>query len=161
MAWVTAPNGAYDASRLINLGTNRWQFRVGAPLGWTLGGSYLSPNLTTIEFVPSVTFYTVNNAPFRAGRVSQAALFRVESHITHNFNRAVWGSIDLTGNSGGATTTDGAANDNGKTWAGAGITAGLNLSPKFGLAASYGGIIAGNRSAPDGDGVRINARFTF
>jgi hypothetical protein len=161
MAWVTAPTGAYDGSKLINLGANRWQFRVGAPFGWTLGGSYLSPGLTTIEFVPSVTFYTVNTEPFRAGRVTQSALFRIESHITHNFSRAFWGSIDLTGNSGGGTTTDGRDNGNSKTWAGAGVTAGLNLSPAFGLSASYGGIIAGNSSATDGDGFRINARFSF
>jgi hypothetical protein len=161
MLWVTAPTGAYDSSRLINLGTNRWQFRVGAPFGWALGGSYLSPSLTTIEFVPSVTFYSVNADPFRANRVTQSALFRIESHITHNFNRALWASIDLTGNSGGATTSDGFGTQGSKSWAGAGITGGFNVSPRFGLSASYGGIIAGNSNAPDGDGFRVNARFTF
>jgi hypothetical protein len=158
---VTAPTGAYDADKLINLGTNRWAFRVGAPLGWAIGGSYLSPNLTTIEFVPSVTFYTVNDAPFRAGRRSQNALFRLEGHLTHNFNRAFWASADLTGNSGGKTTTDGKDDNNSKTWMGAGITAGMNLSPAFGITATYGGIIAGNDPAPEGDGFRFNIRYTF
>lgn len=158
---ATAPTGSYDQDKLLNLGTNRWAFRVGAPLGWTLGGSYVSPNLTTIEFVPSVTFYTDNDAPFRATNLSQKALFRLEGHVTHNFNRALWGSLDVTGNSGGSTTTDGVSNDNRKSWMGAGVTAGVNLSPKFGVTATYGGIIAGNDPAPDGDAFRFNIRYTF
>jgi hypothetical protein len=161
MAWVTAPTGAYDGEKLINLGTNRWSFRIGAPLGWTFGGSYLSPELTTIEFVPSVTFYTANDAPFRAGRSTQSALWRIEGHLTHNFSRAFWASIDVTGNTGGATRTDGVDDGNTKTWMGAGVTVGANLSPAFGISASYGGIIAGNTSAPDGDGFRLNLRYTF
>ncbi|MFZ4687704.1 MAG: transporter [Polymorphobacter sp.] len=161
LAMVTAPTGTYDGAKLLNLGTNRWAFRVGAPLGWAIGGSYLSPNLTTIEFVPSVTFYTANDAPFRAGRRSQDALFRIEGHLTHNFNRAMWASIDLTGNTGGETTTDDKADGNSKTWMGAGITAGMNFSPAFGISATYGGIVAGNDPAPDGDGFRFNVRYTF
>jgi len=161
LAMITAPTGTYDGAKLINLGTNRWAFRFGAPLGWGIGDSYLSQNLTTIEFVPSVTFYTDNDAPFRAERRSQDALFRVEGHLTHNFNRAFWGSIDLTANSGGKTTTDGKDDNNTKTWMGAGITAGMNFSPAFGFSATYGGIVSGNSSAPEGDGFRINIRYTF
>ncbi len=161
MVWATAPTGEYDPNKAINLGTNRWAFRVGAPLGWTFGGSYVSPKLTTLEFVPSVTFYTVNDAPFRAGRVTQSPLFRMEGHATHNFNRAIWGSFDAGINSGGETTTDGVKDDNGKFWIGLGVTAGVNLSPAFGISATYGGIAAGNSNAPDGDGFRVNARFTF
>jgi hypothetical protein len=161
MVWVTAPTGEYDDNKAINLGTNRWAFRVGAPLGWTLGGSYLSPTLTTIEFVPSITFYTDNKSPFQAGRRSQSALYRIEGHLTHNFNRAMWASLDLTANSGGATTTDGKSDDNKKIWAGAGITAGFNFSPAAGLSASYGRIVSGNDSAPKGNGYRVNFRYTF
>lgn len=161
LVMITAPTGAYDDTKLLNLGTNRWSFRIGAPLGWAIGGSYLSPSLTTIEFVPSVTFYTANDSPFRAGRVSQDALFRIEGHLTHNFNRALWGSIDLTGNTGGQTTTDDVSDNNSKSWMGAGITAGVNFSPAFGISATYGGIVAGNDPAPDGDGFRFNLRYTF
>lgn len=161
MVWVTAPTGAYDAGKLINFGTNRWAVRVGAPLGWAIGGSYLSPNLTTIEFVPSVTFYTANEDPFRADRRTQSALFRLESHITHNFSRAVWASIDLTANSGGATQTDGIDDDNHKAWAGAGVSLGVNVSPAIGAYVSYGGIYAGNDDAPEGQGFRVNLRALF
>jgi hypothetical protein len=161
LVMVTAPTGEYDGAKAINLGTNYWAFRLGAPLGWSFGGSFLSPQLTTLEFVPSVTFYTSNDEPYRAGSRSQSALFRLEGHLTHNFNRAFWASLDLTANSGGETTTDGKDDDNDKTWVGAGITAGVNLSPAFGVTASYGGIVSGNSSAPDGDGFRVNVRYTF
>jgi hypothetical protein len=132
LVMVTAPTGEYDGDKAINLGTNRWAFRVGAPLGWSFGGSFLSPQL-----------------------------FRLEGHLTHNFNRAFWASIDLTANSGGETATDGKDDNNKKTWMGAGITAGINLSPAFGVTATYGEIISGNSSAPDGDGFRVNVRYTF
>jgi hypothetical protein len=161
LLYVTAPTGEYSQAKLLNLGTNRWSFRFGAPFGWTIGGSYLSPHLTTVEIVPSITFYTANDAPFRAGRRTQAALFRSEAHLTHNFNRAFWGSVDLTANSGGATNTDGVHDNNNKLWAGAGITAGMNFSPAFGISATYGGIVAGNTNAPDGEGFRVNLRYTF
>lgn len=161
MLWVTAPTGAYDPDKLINFGTNRWAVRIGAPLGWAIGGSYLSPNLTTIEFVPSVTFFTVNEDPFRADRRTQSALFRLESHITRNFSRAFWASIDLTANSGGATQTDGIDDDNNKSWAGAGVSLGMNFSPALGVYATYGGIYAGNDAAPEGQGFRINLRAMF
>ena len=161
LVMVTAPTGEYDGDKAINLGTNRWAFRVGAPLGWSFGGSFLSPQLTTLEFVPSVTFYTSNDEPFGAGSRNQDPLFRLEGHLTHNFNRAFWASIDLTANSGGETATDGKDDNNKKTWMGAGITAGINLSPAFGVTATYGEIISGNSSAPDGDGFRVNVRYTF
>lgn len=161
MLFVTAPTGTYDPDKLINFGTNRWAIRLGAPLGWAIGGSYLAPNLTTIEFVPSVTFYTVNNDPFRADRRTQSALFRLESHITHNFSRAFWASVDLTANSGGATQTDGIDDDNHKAWAGAGVSLGMNFSPALGAYMSYGGIYAGNDAAPEGQGFRINLRALF
>jgi hypothetical protein len=161
MLWVTAPTGAYDPDKLINLGTNRWAIRIGAPLGWAIGGSYLAPNLTTIEFVPSVTFYTANDDPFRADRRTQSALFRLESHITHNFSRAFWASIDLTANSGGATQTDGIDDDNNKSWAGAGVSLGMNVSPALGAYVTYGGIYAGNDAAPEGQGFRFNLRAMF
>lgn len=158
---ITAPTGAYTGEKAINFGTNRWAFRFGAPLGWALGKSYLDPRLTTIEFVPSVTVYSTNTAPFRADRRTQAPLWRIEGHLTHNFNRALWGSVDVTGNTGGTTSTDGSSDNNSKTWMGAGITAGVNLSPAFGITATYGGIVAGNSNAPEGDGVRFNLRYTF
>ncbi len=161
LVMITAPTGAYDGEKAINFGTNRWAFRFGAPFGWALGKSYLDPRLTTIEFVPSVTFYSTNDAPYRADRRTQAALWRIEGHLTHNFNRAIWGSLDVTGNTGGNTTTDGVSDDSSKSWMGAGITAGVNLSPAFGVTATYGGIVTGNSNAPEGDGFRFNLRYTF
>ena len=161
LAQATAPTGEYDDTKVLNLGTNRWAFRLGMPFGWMLGGSYLSPKLTTIEVVPSVIMYTPNDAPFRAGRRTQSALFRMEGHLTHNFNRALWASLDGGVNSGGATTTDGVADNNTKQWLGLGVSVGLNLSPAFGVVATYGGPVTGNASAPEGSGFRINLRGTF
>jgi hypothetical protein len=37
----------------------------------------------------------------------------------------------------------------------------MNFSPAFGVSATYGGIVAGNDPAPDGDGFRFNIRYTF
>lgn len=161
MFWVTAPTGEYSGDKLLNLGTNRWAFRVGAPLGWTFGGSYLSPKLTTIELTPSIIFYTDNESPFRADKRSQDALFQMEGHVTHNFNRALWGSFDLLTGTGGETRTDGVNDGNDKTWLTLGASLGVNFSRSLGITATYGGTVARNDSAPDGHGFRVNGRLTF
>jgi hypothetical protein len=46
-----------------------------------------------------------------ANVLEQDPLFVVESHLLHNFNPKLWGSIDLRYRYGGETTTDGVANE--------------------------------------------------
>jgi len=106
LARVHFPTGAYNRDQPVNFGANRYSFQLGLPTGVILGQSYRDPRLTTLELLPAVTFYGVNSHPYGAARVTKAAQFSLESHLTHNLGPAVWVSADMLYRNGGETTTE-------------------------------------------------------
>jgi len=85
---VTAPTGVYDPDKIINLGTNRWSARVGVPIIHFF--SAVHGNSTTLEVQPSVTFFSNNDDK----SLEQDPIYKLEAHVTHDFNMKPWGSID-------------------------------------------------------------------
>lgn len=159
---ATAPTGEYSGSNLFNMGSNRWSLRLGVPMAYTFGSSYLDPHLATIEVLPSVTFYTDNDDPFGpAQEVSQDPLFKLEAHVTQNLNRALWVSLDTVISNGAATTTDGVPDDNDKYSWELGASVGVNLSQTFSVKATYGQVIDRNENGLDGEGFRLVASYVF
>ena len=59
-AGLYIPVGDYDSSRLLNLGTNRWAYRLGLPMVFPIGNPQDQINL---EIHPGVTFYGDNSDP--------------------------------------------------------------------------------------------------
>jgi hypothetical protein len=162
LALATAPTGEYSSANLFNMGANRWSLRLGVPIGYTFGSSYLDPRLATIEVLPSVTFYTANDDPFgSAGEVTQDPLFKLEAHVTQNLNRAVWLSLDTVISNGAATTTDGVSDDNDKYSWELGASVGVNLSAQVSFKATYGQVIDRNENGLDGEGFRLVANYLF
>lgn len=158
---VSAPTGDCDESRAINLGANRWNVQVGAPMGFVVGNSMLDPELATFELLPSVTFFTANGAPFGSDSTQQSALFKLEGHVTRNVNKALWVGFDVLYTAGGSTTTDGIDNDNSQSSLELGGTVGMNLSKSFALKATYGAVVARNANGLDGSGFRLVATGLF
>ncbi len=137
---VAPPLGEYDADNPVNLGTNRWAFRAGLPLIVPIGNP---ARPFWLEVIPSVVAYTDNTDPQGDATLrSQDPLFLVENHLTHNFTTKVWAGLDLRGQYGGETTTDGVADDNQLRQLGGGVSAGYSISRAVAIQASYGGIIA-------------------
>jgi hypothetical protein len=110
---VFFPTGDYSAARPVNLGSNRRAWQLGLPLVFARGASYRDTELTSLEVLPTVTFYDDNDAPFAAARSSKDPLFTVEAHLTRNLGRRVWVSADMLYRRGGETTTDGVPDRNG------------------------------------------------
>ncbi len=123
---VTAPIGQYDASRLVNLGTNRWSIRP------ELGASKAFSPLT-IELSVGPTFFT-NNTNFLNGHTrSQAPIVSGQAHAIYDFGSGIWGSIDAQYWTGGSTAIDGIGNqDLERNWRFGG-TLTLPLSPNYSL----------------------------
>jgi hypothetical protein len=162
LALATAPTGEYSSDSLFNLGTNRGSLRLGVPFGYTFGSSYLDPGLATIEVLPSVTFFGDNDDPYGpADSVSTDPLYRLEAHVTKNVSRAVWLSLDTVVQSGAATTTDGASDDNEKYSWELGASVGVNLSKNASIKATYGQVIDRNENGMDGEGFRLVANYVF
>ena len=102
---VVAPSGQYIASRLVNIGTNRWSFEP------SLGVSK-AVKQWTFEAGAGVTFFTDNDAFLGDNMRHQDPLFSVQAHAIYNFNRKLWAALDTTYYTGGRTSLNGGALDN-------------------------------------------------
>jgi hypothetical protein len=101
---VTVPIGQYDQERIANLGGNRWGIKVGMPMIIPLSKN--KDKMFLWEIVPSVTFYTKNKEPRVGDTKTQKPLFWIEQHLTRNFTKRFWASIDVGYQYGGKTYID-------------------------------------------------------
>ena len=161
LAKLYMPTGEYDASRPLNLGTNRWALQLGAPMVKYLGQSMLDPSLTSLEFSPSISFFTNNNEPFRANTRHQDPLAKFEAHVTHNLTSSFWISADAFHVRGGETITDGVRDNNSQHWWGLGGTAGFSLTDALSGALTYGKVVRRNPTALEAQAVRADLMFAF
>jgi len=102
---VVAPSGQYIASKLVNIGTNRWSFKP------SLGVSQ-AVKRWTFEAEGGVTVFTDNDAFLGDNTRSQDLLFSVQAHAIYNFSRKLWAALDGTYYTGGRTSLNGGALDN-------------------------------------------------
>lgn len=102
--------GMYDEAKPLNPGTNRWTFRLGAPLVAPLGNP---KRPLWLEVVPSVTAFTPNNAPFGPPeRRTQVPLWVLANTLSYNVTKPFWVALDLRGQLGGETTSDRTGDEN-------------------------------------------------
>lgn len=153
---TTIPVGTYDPDRLINLGTNRWSFRLGTGTVTPIGGS----GRTTWESANSIFLFTDNTDLLLADSRSANPLFVSENHLTHDFTPRIWGSVDIRYQVGGETTTDDMPDDNLTNILGGGVSVGYHFTPKVEGYGSYGRILAKKGDAQEWL-VRYQLRFTF
>lgn len=140
-AFVSAglPWGDYDSDRPLNLGTNVFSLRIGAPMVFPMGDPKAA---WFLELFPSVAFYDDNDDPSGgATKREQDPLFMVESHLSHNFHPKFWASLDLRYRYGAETTTDGIADDNAQDVLGGGVSVGYSFTRFLAMQASYGNVL--------------------
>jgi hypothetical protein len=123
---VTAPTGQYDASRVVNLGTNRWSVRP------ELGASKAFGPLT-IELSVGPTFFTDNTNFLNGHTRSQDPLVSGQAHVIYDFGSGIWGSLDGQYWAGGSTTVDGESNHDLQRNARLGGTLALPLRRNYSL----------------------------
>ena len=144
------PTGKYSSDRSINVGANRWALRLGVPIVYAIGERMGDPQLTTIELMPTITFFGANDDPFDADRTKQDPLFIFEGHLTRGFARNFWGSIDLLWRRGGEVEIDGLGADNAQRALSLGATGTLSVGGNMSLRLSYGRVVDRNAYGPDG-----------
>jgi hypothetical protein len=144
------PTGAYSANNPVNLGANRIAFQIGLPIVFAAGRSYRDPSLTTLEVLPSLTFYATNEHPFGAESSAKDVLFTVEAHLTHNLGPRVWVSADMLYRLGGETITDGVPDHNGTQGWSAGVSGALPFVAKTSLIFTWEHVIERSDNGPDG-----------
>ena len=89
---VTPPLGQYDNTKLINLGSNRWTFKLG------VGASYTFLNKIILETQIKYWVFTQNDEFFNGGVLRQSPLISAQLHLSYIFKPGVWisGSIGQT-----------------------------------------------------------------
>ena len=148
--WVTAPTGAYDSERAINIGKNRWGFKpqlsYGAPVG---KGGLVSVN-------GNVQFFTANDNGWLDRRLEQKSLWSLEAHYSQNLSRAFWLSADAFYAAGGETRVNGLGQDNAQSTLRLGGSASLNVTPVNALSLQIATSVAKRDYTPDNTSVSLS-----
>jgi hypothetical protein len=97
---LVVPTGQYDASRLINLGSNRWAFH--SEVGWSkVIGKW------TLEAAGGAWFYT-DNTNFTGGlTVAQDPFFVAKVNVVRAVRPGLWWAVGMGYGQGGQTFVDG------------------------------------------------------
>jgi hypothetical protein len=140
---LAVPIGEYHNDSPLNIGQNRWYGRIGAPVVWQLG-SWAPESRTTLEFLPALWLFGPNN-DFVGKKMSTDPLFQIEGHLTHNFAKGFWASLDAAWYTGGKATIDGVPGTKLNN-AGLSFTAGYAINDNAQLTVGYGATI--NDNAP-------------
>jgi hypothetical protein len=155
---ASIPIGDYKNTRPVNLGTNRWVFRVGLPMVKPFGNP---ARPTQLEVIPSVYFYATNkDAAGSADQRSQAPAFATEAHLTHNLTPKFWVGGNLRYQVGGETRTDGVPDDNASNQLGGGFGAGYQIVRPLGVFVTWGKIFA-ESDGSRGQMVRVRVSMVF
>lgn len=107
---VLAPTGQYDPTKLINWGTNRWSFKpeFGYSQRW---GKWIVDGYVGVWFFTTNHDFFSRNAFFAGTRSqSQKPIGALEGHLSYDFKRRLWVSLDGNFWFGGSTSVNGLEN---------------------------------------------------
>ena len=150
---VTAPGGQYDASKLVNLGTNRWSIKPELGVSKRMGP-------ITLELASGIRFYTDNDDFFGGKLRSQDPVYSVQGHLIFNFGYGIWAAADATFYTGGQSRVDGDKNDDNLENTRAGATLALPVSRANSIKLYYSTAISGRRGSEfDTTGIAWQYRF--
>ena len=156
------PTGDYDSNSVLNLGGNRWSLQASLPISYVLADTMIDDDLTTFEIVPSVHIFGDNDDAFGLATVtSQDPVFGLEGHITRNFSRTVWASLDGSYELGGETSADSIANENAEESLSFGATLGLTFNPSLSVRLSYEEMVYSNQPNSASRSFRATSAFRF
>ncbi len=131
---LVVPIGEYDNDTPLNMGQNRWYGRVAAPIVWQIG-SWVPGRRTTVELLPSVWVFD-DNDDFVGENLSTDPKFQLEAHLTRDFHKDLWGSVDLNWVGGGKSSLNGMEGED-LDMVGVGFTLGYNVNENIQVTAGY------------------------
>jgi len=100
---ITAPTGLYDATKILNLGADRWSFKPEVALSHPFG----SQQKWQVDAYANDYFYT-DNTSYRGKEIlRQNQLLGFEGHISYSLNNKVWVSGDMRYSFRGTTWVNG------------------------------------------------------
>lgn len=118
-AWV--PVGQYDATKLVNIGTNRWSLKPEIGASQALGPWIL-------ELIGAAQFYQDNDEFLTGSTREQEPVYSVQGGGIRSFASGAWLALFATYYSGGRTTVDGVRGRDFKDNSRIGLTLTLPIS---------------------------------
>ena len=128
---VIIPTGEYDSMKLINLGSNRWSYRleVGASRGF---GAW------SVEGAANVWLFGNNDNYFQGNYLQQDNLWIVKTHLVYTFRPGLWLGAGVGYGNGGRTIISGIPRDNRQENWRIGANAAYALNKRHGISLSIG-----------------------
>ncbi len=154
---VAFPIGEYDNDQPLNLGQNRWYGRVGAPIVWQIG-PWVPGKRTTLEFLPSLWLFGSND-DYVGHTLKTDPMFQLEGHLTRDFAKDLWASLDGTWVVGGQASIDDVEGEKLNNL-GLGYTLGYHINDN--IQVTFGYMSTVNDNDPEDlqlDGFRVSAVF--
>jgi len=148
---IAPPLGAYNNSKLINIGSNRWSFKpelgISRPYGpWTL------------EMDLGAWFFT-DNTNFNHGKTrSQDPIGAMQLHAIYTFKPRLWLAVDGNYYTGGRTSINGSTNFDLQRNSRIGVTLSLPLRRLQSVRVTYS---RGARTTIGGDFNSIGVSYQF
>jgi hypothetical protein len=117
---VSIPTGQYDPTKLLNLGSNRWQFGPALALSQWFGK-------LSVEAYAAAWFFTDNAEAFGGNVVSQDPLYAFQLNVAYSFKPGLWLAAGARQTAGGETSVNGGSKGNPAEWTRLGLILGVPL----------------------------------
>jgi hypothetical protein len=108
---VVPPTGQYDATKLINLGSNRWAWKPELGYSRRWGHWILDAYGGVWFFTENPEFFSNNQFSQGVHTQSQSPTGSFEGHLSYDFKPRLWISLDGNYWFGGKTSVDGLENE--------------------------------------------------
>jgi hypothetical protein len=107
---IVAPTGQYDPTRLINWGSNRWAFKPELGYSERWGNWLVDAYVGATFFTKNPEFFSHNSYFPGVQSQTENPVGSVEAHVSYDFARRLWISLDANFWRGGATSLNGVEN---------------------------------------------------
>jgi len=139
---LAVPIGQYDDDQLINMGQNRFFGRFALPMKYHFG-AFAPGSMTSIELIPSVWLFDEND-DFLGQKLENDPLWQLEAHVTHDFTRSFYGSLDFLYRRGFQSEIDGVEVGDELEVGNIGLTMNYQVTDNLALRAGYSSNLFGD-----------------
>jgi hypothetical protein len=148
---VVAPLGAYDSTKLINVGSNRWAFKPELGVSHALGPWVFEGDVAAWLFTDNTNFWGGKDR-------TQDPIGALQLHAIYTFRPRLWIAVDSTYYNGGRTTINGKRNFDLQQNSRAGVTLALPVGRQQSVKIAYS---VGARTSIGGDFTTVGVSYQY
>jgi hypothetical protein len=155
-ALLAFPIGKYDDDKLVNIGLNRWYGRIAFPFKYHFG-PFTPGHMTSLEFTPSVWLFAEND-DFVGQKLENDPMWQLEAHLTHDFTRTFFASLDVLYRGGFQSEINGVEVGDDLNIGNIGVTLNYQVTDNFAIRTGYSSNVFGD---DDLDNSIIRLQFVY